>query len=89
MNRCGIDCYSFFCTDIRPIFQVTVLTLLLGLEIKTRETTQVLLHNGLVHSSTSTDTLTIIVRNTAKYDELEAQTDPPDVRTSTTNPPCS
>ena len=66
MNRCGIDGYGFFCTDVRPIFQVTVLTLLLGLEIKTREATQVLLHNGLVHSGTPTDTLTIIVRNTAK-----------------------
>ena len=38
-----------------------MLTLLLGLEVKTRETTKILLDNGLVDRGAAADTLAIVV----------------------------
>ena len=49
--------------DVRTVLQVPVLPLLLGLQVQSSQSTQVLPDNGLVDGSTSPDTLSVIVRD--------------------------
>ena len=59
VNRDGL-----FSTDVGTVLQVTVLTFLLSLEVKTSETTQVLLHHGFINGGTTTNTFTVVMGNT-------------------------
>jgi hypothetical protein len=63
VNGRRVDSYSLLCTDIRAILEVGVLAFLLRLQIEPRETTEVLLNNGLIDSRTAPDTLTVVVGN--------------------------
>ncbi len=63
VNGRRVDSYSFLCANIRAILEVGVLTFLLCLQIEPRETTEVLLNNGLVDSRTAPDTLAVVVGN--------------------------
>ena len=64
MDRRCVDRDGLLGTDVRTVLKVTVLPLLLGLEVETSETTQVLLHHGFINGGTTTNTLTIVVGNT-------------------------
>jgi hypothetical protein len=61
VNGCRVDRYGLLRTDIRTILQVSVLTFLLCLQIKARETTEIFLHNSFVNCCTAPDALTIVV----------------------------
>lgn len=63
MDSRGVDRGRLFCTNVRTILQVRVLSLLLGLEVKTSETTKVFLHNCLVDGGATTNTLTVVMGN--------------------------
>lgn len=57
------DSHSLLGRDVRPVLQVPVLPLLLGLEVQPRQPTQVLPDDRLVDSSSSPDTLSVVVRD--------------------------
>ena len=57
----GVDGYSLFSCDVWPILQVVMLPLLLGLQVESCETAQVLLAHCFVHSSSSSDSLPVVV----------------------------
>ena len=63
VHRCSVDRNSLLGADVRTILEIAVLALLLGLEIQTRETAQVLLDNRLVDSCAAPDTFTVVVCN--------------------------
>ena len=63
VNGRGVNSYSFLCTDIRTILEVSMLAFLLCFKIEPRETTEVLLDNCLIDSRTAPDTLTVVVSN--------------------------
>jgi hypothetical protein len=56
-----IDCYGLFRANVWSILEVGVLAFLLRLQIKTRKTTEIFLHYGLVDSGAASDTFTIVV----------------------------
>ena len=58
--RC-VDGHGFFRRDIRTIFHIIVLALLFRFQPQSCETAEVFLRDGLVNSSTSPDTLSIVV----------------------------
>lgn len=59
VHSTGIDGNSLLGRDVWTIFQVTVLSLLLGLEVQSSETTQVLPDYRLVDGSTSPNSLSV------------------------------
>ena len=56
-----VDSCSFFCCQVWTIFEVIVLPLLLGLEIKTSQAAQVFLAYSFVNCCTSSDSFSIVV----------------------------
>lgn len=63
MHSGGVDGSGLFGRDIGSVLQIGVLALLLGLQIQTGETAEVLLDDGLVHSRAATNTLAVIMCN--------------------------
>ena len=61
MHCCSVDRNSFFRSDIWTILEIIVLSLLLRLQIETCQSAQVLLTHGLINSSSSSDSLSVIV----------------------------
>ena len=61
VNSGGVDGDSFLSRDIWTILQIVVLPLLLCLEIEPRQPAKVLLTHCLVHRSSSTDSLPVVV----------------------------
>lgn len=53
--------HSFLRSDIRPIFEVVVLPLLLSLQVQPCQPAQVLSADGFVYSSSTPDTLPVVV----------------------------
>ncbi len=66
VDGCRIDCHGLLCTDIWTILEISVLTFLFCLQIKTRETTEIFLHYSFVDCCTAPDTLTIVVGHTVQ-----------------------
>jgi len=63
MNSGGVDSNGLLSGHIWTILKVIMLALLLRLEPETRETTEVLLTDGLVDGGTTTNTLAVVVSN--------------------------
>lgn len=63
MDSRSVDSSCLLGADVGTILQVRVLSLLLGLEVKTSETTEVFLHNCFVDGGATTNTLTVVVGN--------------------------
>ena len=63
MNSRGVDGNGLLSTDIRAVLEVSVLTLLFGLQVQSSKTTKVLLDHSFVDRSTSANTFTVIVCN--------------------------
>src|SRR5207302_10485458 len=61
MDCGGVNCDGFFRRDIRPVLHVIMLSLLLGFQPKPCQPPQILLSHSFVDSSTSPNTLPIIV----------------------------
>ena len=61
MDGRGVDRDGLLGRNVRTILEVTVLPLLLGLEVETSETTQVLSDDSLVDGGASPDSLSLIV----------------------------
>jgi len=59
----GVDGNGFFGTDVWSVLEIRVLPLLLGLQVQSSETAEVLLDDGLVDGGTSPDTLVVVVNN--------------------------
>lgn len=57
-GRC-VDGNGFLGRDVRSIFEITVLSFLLSLEVETSKTTQVLSNNGLVNGCSASNTLSL------------------------------
>lgn len=72
MHSRGIDCNSLFSADVRTVFEVTMLALLLGLEVQTSETTQILLDDSFIDGRATADTLSVIVGNSVEGMRLSA-----------------
>jgi hypothetical protein len=65
VNSGGVDGDSLLGADVRAVLEVRVLALLLGLEVQTCKTTEVLLDDRLVDGRTTADTLTVVVSDAA------------------------
>ena len=63
MHRSSVDGNGLLGRYVGAVLEVVVLTLLLRLEPKTSQTTEILLNNGLIDGSTPLDTLSVVVRN--------------------------
>ena len=62
MDGGRVDGHGLFRRDvIRTVLEVIVLSLLLRLQVETRQTAKVLLADGLVHRSAAPDTLSVVV----------------------------
>ena len=57
----GVDGHCLLCCDVGSILQVVVLSLLLSLEVESREATQVLLAHSLVYCGSATYPLSVVV----------------------------
>lgn len=63
VHRRGVDRDGLLGGDVRPVLEVVVLPLLLGLEPQPREPTEVLLAHGLVDGGAPADALAVVVRD--------------------------
>lgn len=59
----GVDGDGLLGRDVRPVLEVRVLALLLGLEVQPREPAEVLLGDGLVDRRAPADALAVVVRD--------------------------
>jgi hypothetical protein len=74
VDSSGVDGDGLLSADVRAVLEVRVLALLLGLEVQTCKTTEVLLDDRLVDGRTTADTLTVVVSDAAAplvYDSRE------------------
>jgi len=61
MHNGSVNGRGFFGADAWSILEVSMLSLLLSLEVKTRKSTEILLDDCLVDSGTTPDTLTVVM----------------------------
>ena len=63
MHRRRVDGDRLLARQIRAVLEVVVLSLLLGLEVQARQSTEVLLAHGLVDRRAASDALAVVVRH--------------------------
>ena len=63
MHSGGVDSHSLLSGEIRAVLQVIMLSFMLGFEIQTRQSPQVLLADRFIDSGTSPDTFSIEIRS--------------------------
>lgn len=61
VHQSGVNSHTFFCRNVRSIFQIAVLSLLLGFEIEPGQSSQIFLADCLVDSGSSFYSLSVVV----------------------------
>jgi len=61
MNQCCINCHTLLCGDIRAIFKIAVLPLLLRFQIETCKSTQIFLANCFINGGSSFYSLPVVI----------------------------
>ena len=61
MHQSCVNSHAFFCRDVRSILEIAVLSLLLGFEIESGQSSQIFLADSFVDSGSSFYSLPVVV----------------------------
>ena len=61
VHQSGVNSHTFFCRNIGSIFEIAVLSLLLGFEIEPGQSSQIFLADCLVDSGSPFNSLSVVV----------------------------